>query len=75
MNKKAYYGQFGGQYVAESLMNTLQELDQAYEEAIHDPEFMRQYHYYLKTVCRQRDTALLCRASVCKIRYKNLFKA
>ena len=37
MNKKAYYGQFGGQYVAESLMNTLQELDQAYEEAIHDP--------------------------------------
>ena len=48
MNKKAYYGQFGGQYVAESLMNTLQELDQAYEEAIHDPEFMMQYHYYLK---------------------------
>ena len=40
MNKKAYYGQFGGQYVAESLMNTLQELDQAYEEAIHDPEFI-----------------------------------
>ena len=48
MNKKAYYGKFGGQYVAESLMNTLQELDQAYEEAIHDPEFMKQYHYYLK---------------------------
>ena len=48
MNKKAYYGQFGGQYVAESLMNTLQELDQAYEEAIHDPEFIKQYHYYLK---------------------------
>ena len=71
MNKKAYYGQFGGQYVAESLMNTLQELDQAYEEAIHDLEFMKQYHYYLK----QRDTALLCRASVCKIRYKNLLKA
>ena len=48
MNRKAYYGAFGGQYVAESLMNTLQELDQAYEEAIHDPEFMKQYHYYLK---------------------------
>ena len=42
MNKKAYYGQFGGQYVAESLMNTLQELDQAYEEAIHDPECRKQ---------------------------------
>lgn len=48
MNQKAYYGEFGGQYVAESLMNTLEELDKAFEEAIHDPEFMNQYHYYLK---------------------------
>ena len=49
MNKKnTYYGEFGGQYVAESLMNTLEELDKAFEEAIHDPEFMEQYHYYLK---------------------------
>ena len=40
MNKKAYYGQFGGQYVAESLMNTLEELDAAFEEANHDPKFM-----------------------------------
>ena len=48
MNKKAYYGEFGGQYVAESLMNTLEELDKAFEEAIHDPEFIKQYHYYLK---------------------------
>ena len=48
MNQKAYYGEFGGQYVAESLMNTLEELDKAFEEAIHDPEFMKQYYYYLK---------------------------
>ena len=27
MNKKAYYGAFGGQFVAESLMNTLEELE------------------------------------------------
>ncbi len=45
---KRYYGKFGGQYVAESLMNTLEELDQAYEEAIRDPEFMKTYHYYMK---------------------------
>jgi uncharacterized membrane protein YeiB len=31
MNQKAYYGEFGGQYVAESLMNTLEELDKAFE--------------------------------------------
>ena len=48
MNTKAYYGEFGGQYVAESLMNTLEELDAAFEEAIRDPEFLKQYHYYLK---------------------------
>lgn len=43
-----YYGEFGGQYVSESLMNTLEELDKAYEEAIHDEEFIREYNYYLK---------------------------
>ena len=48
MNKKAYYGEFGGQFVSESLMNTLEELDAAFEEAIHDPEFLKDYHYYLK---------------------------
>ncbi len=47
-NDNRYYGQFGGQYVAESLMNTLKELEQAFDEAIKDPEFIRQYKYYLK---------------------------
>lgn len=48
MNSKAYYGKFGGQFVSEFLMNTLEELDTAFEEAIRDPEFMKQYHYYLR---------------------------
>ena len=47
MNQKAYYGKFGGQYVAESLMNTLEELDAAFEEAIKDPKFIEEYKYYL----------------------------
>ena len=42
MNSKAYYGEYGGQYVAESLMNTLNEIDEAFEEAIKDPEFIEQ---------------------------------
>ena len=46
--KKAYYGEFGGQYVSESLMNTLDELETAFEEAIHDPKFIDEYRYYLK---------------------------
>lgn len=48
VNDNRYYGQFGGQYVAESLMNTLNELEKAFDEAIKDPEFIRQYKYYLK---------------------------
>ena len=38
-----YYGEFGGQYVAESLMNTLNEVDQAFEEAIRDPKFWEEF--------------------------------
>ena len=45
-NKK--YGEFGGQYVSESLMNTLKELETAYYEAINDPKFWDEYNYYMK---------------------------
>lgn len=45
-NKK--YGEFGGQYVSESLMNTLKELEYAYNEAINDPKFWGEYDYYMK---------------------------
>ena len=43
-----YYGQFGGQYVSESLMNTLAELEKAFDEAIRDPEFAKDYICYLQ---------------------------
>ena len=43
-----YYGQYGGQFVSETLMNPLAELAQAFEEAIGDPAFLREYEYYLK---------------------------
>ena len=43
-----YYGQFGGQYVSETLMNTLAELEKAFDEAIRDPEFAKDYIYYLQ---------------------------
>lgn len=43
-----YYGEYGGQFVAELLMNTLKELDEAYEEAIKDDKFWEDYNYYMK---------------------------
>lgn len=48
MNSKAYYGRFGGQFVAESLMNTLKELDEAFESAMKDSEFLEMYQYYMR---------------------------
>lgn len=44
---KGRFNQYGGQYVPETLMNALQELEAKYEEAISDKEFMKEYHYYL----------------------------
>lgn len=48
MSKKGYYGEFGGQYVSESLMNTLGELEKAFNEAIADQKFWDEYNYYMK---------------------------
>lgn len=45
---KGRFNQFGGQYVPETLMNALQELEDEYEKAINDESFMEKYRYYLK---------------------------
>jgi len=42
------YGHFGGRFVPELLMPALLELDEAYEEAIQDPNFMKELDYYLQ---------------------------
>ena len=42
------FNQYGGQYVPETLMNALQELEAEYEKAINDKKFMDEYYYYLK---------------------------
>jgi tryptophan synthase beta chain len=46
-----HFGQFGGRYVPETLMNPLQELEEEYFRAQHDPEFQRELNYYLKEFC------------------------
>ena len=42
------FGRFGGQYVPETLMTALLELENAYENAITDPDFIDEVNYYLK---------------------------
>ncbi|HMB17171.1 MAG TPA: tryptophan synthase subunit beta [Pelovirga sp.] len=43
-----HFGQYGGRYVAETLMPALLELEEAYTEARNDPEFQQEIDYYLK---------------------------
>ena len=40
--KKGRYGQYGGQYIPETLMNAVQEVEEAYEHYKNDPEFVKE---------------------------------
>ena len=42
------FGIYGGQYVPESLMNPLLDLERELKEALKDKDFMDEYNYYLK---------------------------
>ncbi|MEZ2011262.1 pyridoxal-phosphate dependent enzyme, partial [Staphylococcus aureus] len=42
-----FFGEYGGQYVPETLMPAIIELKKAYKEAKADPEFQRELEYYL----------------------------
>jgi len=46
--KVGRYGMFGGQYVPETLMHALIELEREYERCLEDGEFWSEYHYYLQ---------------------------
>lgn len=47
-DKNGKFGQFGGRYVAETLMPIILEIEQAYKKAKQDPKFQQEFDYYLK---------------------------
>jgi tryptophan synthase beta chain len=47
-NTKGHYGIYGGQYVAETLMPALIELEKAFDQAWADPKFHAEYQAILK---------------------------
>ena len=48
---QGHFGPYGGRYVPETLMHPLQELEDEYFRAQHDPEFKREFEYYLREFC------------------------
>jgi len=46
-NEKAKFGEFGGQYVPEAVMQALIELEEEFNKARNDQQFMEEYRYYL----------------------------
>lgn len=48
MNKQRYFGGFGGQFVPETLMPALEELERVYDQAGQEPEFKKELAYYLQ---------------------------
>ncbi|MEN3202382.1 MAG: tryptophan synthase subunit beta [Atribacterota bacterium] len=47
--KKGFFGEFGGQFVPETLMHPLEELEEAYEYYRNDPSFWMELELYFKT--------------------------
>jgi tryptophan synthase beta chain len=47
-DKRGHFGDFGGRYVAETLMPALLELEEAYNQARQDPTFREEFDYYLR---------------------------
>ena len=47
-NEKGYYGEFGSRYAPEILMPSLIELEKAFNSAINDKKFIKEFEFYLK---------------------------
>jgi len=48
------FGKFGGQYVPETIMHALIELEDEFNKAKADEHFMNEYKYYLKDYCGRK---------------------
>jgi len=48
---RGHFGPYGGRFVPETLMYPLQQLEEEYSKAQHDPAFQRELEYYLREFC------------------------
>lgn len=48
INIQSKFGKFGGQFIPETLMNAVIELEKEFEKVINDESFIKEYKYYLE---------------------------
>src|SRR6184192_2698606 len=48
---QGHFGPYGGRFVPETLMHPLKELEEEYFRSQKDPEFQKEFEYYLKEFC------------------------
>ena len=49
LNKaKGFFGEFGGSYIPEELQRAMDQIEEAFLRYKGDPEFLKEYDYYLK---------------------------
>jgi len=48
LHRSAYFGEYGGQFVPETVMPALKELEEEYYKAVNDENFKRELNYYLR---------------------------
>jgi len=48
---RGHFGPYGGRFVPETLMHPLQELQAEYARSQQDPQFQREFEYYLREFC------------------------
>ncbi|WP_216829241.1 tryptophan synthase subunit beta [Alkalihalobacterium elongatum] len=47
-DKRGRFGPFGGKFVPETLMNAIEDLEKALDEALQNPAFFEEYHHHLQ---------------------------
>ena len=52
VSKAAHFGEFGGQYIPEALVQCHRELEKAYDTARHDPTFWKEFYDQFKYIGR-----------------------
>ncbi|WOF16438.1 tryptophan synthase subunit beta [Methanoplanus sp. FWC-SCC4] len=61
MADNGYFGKYGGQYVPETLMAALYELESEYKRLKDDPQFVSELDYFLKEYAGRRTPLTFCK--------------